>query len=117
MHQKAKDLLTGRKHDETFYPVIYGAEEDDDWTDPKVWKKVNPSLGITVSIDKIKAACQSAKQNPAEENSFRQLRLNQTVVAGRDIVLEYRPGFSSFVTDQEAWAAYELILKTLVLDK
>ena len=79
VHQKAKDLLTGRKHDATFYPVIYGAEEDDDWTDPKVWKKVNPSLGITVGIDKIKAACESAKQNPAEENSFRQLRLNQWV--------------------------------------
>jgi len=79
VHQKAKDLLAGRKHDATFYPVIYGAEEDDDWTDPKVWKKVNPSLGITVGIDKIKAACESAKQNPAEENSFRQLRLNQWV--------------------------------------
>jgi phage terminase large subunit-like protein len=79
VHQKAKDLLAGRKHDATFYPVIYGAEEDDDWTDPKVWKKVNPSLGITVGNDKIKAACESAKQNPAEENSFRQLRLNQWV--------------------------------------
>jgi len=27
----------------------------------------------------VKAACESAKQNPAEENSFRQLRLNQWV--------------------------------------
>jgi len=78
-HQKAQDILAGRKHDPTFYPVIYGAKEDDDWTDPKVWKKVNPSLGITVGIDKMKAACESAKQNPAEENSFRQLRLNQWV--------------------------------------
>ena len=78
-HQKAKDILEGRKIDPTFYPVIYGAEESDDWTDPKVWKKANPSLGITVGIDKVKAACESAKQNPAEENSFRQLRLNQWV--------------------------------------
>ena len=78
-HQKAKDILEGRKIDPTFYPVIYGADESDDWTDPKVWKKANPSLGITVGIDKVKAACESAKQNPAEENSFRQLRLNQWV--------------------------------------
>ena len=78
-HQKAKDILEGRKIDPTFYPVIYGAEESDDWTDLEVWKKVNPSLGITVGIDKVKAACESAKQNPAEENSFRQLRLNQWV--------------------------------------
>jgi phage terminase large subunit-like protein len=44
-----------------------------------VWKKANPSLGITVGIDKVEAACESAKQNPGEENSFRQLRLNQWV--------------------------------------
>lgn len=79
IHQKAKDILDGRKIDPTFYPVIYGADDGDDWTDPKVWKKANPSLGITVGIDKVKAACESAKQNPAEENSFRQLRLNQWV--------------------------------------
>ena len=78
-HQKAMDILEGRKLDPTFYPVIYGAEDSDDWTDPKVWKKANPSLGITVGIDKVKAACESARQNPSEENSFRQLRLNQWV--------------------------------------
>ena len=78
-HQKAKDILEGRKIDTTFYPVIYGADESDDWTDPKVWKKANPSLGITVGIDKVQTACESAKQNPSEENSFRQLRLNQWV--------------------------------------
>lgn len=78
-HQKAKDIIEGRKIDPTFYPVIYGADESDDWTDPKVWKKANPSLDITVGIDKVKAACESAKQNPGEENSFRQLRLNQWV--------------------------------------
>lgn len=78
-HQKAKDILEGRKIDPTFYPVIYGAEECEDWSDPKVWKKANPSLGITVSIDKVKDAFNSAKQNPGEENAFRQLRLNQWV--------------------------------------
>ena len=78
-HQKAKDILEGRKIDPTFYPVIYGADESEDWTDPKVWKKANPSLGITVGIDKVKAACESARQNPGEENAFRQLRLNQWV--------------------------------------
>lgn len=78
-HQKAKDILEGRKIDTTFYPVIYGADESDDWTDPRVWRKANPSLDITVGIDKVEAACNSAKQNPGEENSFRQLRLNQWV--------------------------------------
>lgn len=79
VHQKALDIIDGRKNDPTFYPVIYGAALEDDWTDPKVWKKANPSLGITVSMDKVKATFESARQNPAEENSFRQLRLNQWV--------------------------------------
>ena len=78
-HQKAKDILEGRKIDPTFYPVIYGASEEEDWTDPKVWLKSNPSLGETIGMDKVEAACESAKQNPGEENSFRQLRLNQWV--------------------------------------
>lgn len=78
-HEKALDILEGRKHDTTFYPVIYGASETDDWTDPEVWKKANPSLGITVALDKVKDACESARQNPGEENAFRQLRLNQWV--------------------------------------
>ena len=78
-HQKAMDILEGRKIDPTFYPVIYGAADTEDWTDPKVWKKANPSLGETIGMDKVIAACESARQNPGEENSFRQLRLNQWV--------------------------------------
>ena len=71
IHQKAKDIIEGRKIDHTFYPVIYGADEADDWTYPATWKKANPSLGITVAIDKVRDACESAKQNPGEENRFR----------------------------------------------
>jgi phage terminase len=79
IHQKAQDIIDGRKIDPTFYPVIYGADDTEDWTNPKVWKKCNPSLGETIGMDKVKTACESAKQNPGEENSFRQLRLNQWV--------------------------------------
>jgi len=42
-------------------------------------EKGQPSLGITVDIEKLRIACNSARQNPAEENIFRQLRLNQWV--------------------------------------
>ena len=79
LHQKAMDIISGRKVDPTFYPCIYGAAENEDWTDPKVWKKANPSLEITIGMDKVQAACNSARQNPGEENAFRQLRLNQWV--------------------------------------
>ena len=78
-HQKAEDILQGRKTDPTFYPVIYGASDDADWSSEDVWKKANPSLGHTIDIEKVRNAYLSAKDNPAEENIFRQLRLNQWV--------------------------------------
>jgi phage terminase large subunit-like protein len=78
-HKKAEGILDGSKIDPTYYPIIFGADMEDDWTDEKVWRKANPSLDVTVTIDKLRAACESAKQNPAEENSFRQLRLCQWV--------------------------------------
>lgn len=79
LHKKSNDLLENRKIDPTFYPVLYGISDDDDWTDEANWYKANPSLGITIDIEKVRIAFNSAKENPAEENVFRQLRLNQWV--------------------------------------
>ncbi|MBS3902277.1 MAG: terminase large subunit, partial [Dethiobacter sp.] len=79
VYAKALDILNGRKTDPTFYPVVFSTPEDADWTDPKVWKLSNPSLGITVKEEYLRAMCESAKQNPAEENHFRQFHLNQPV--------------------------------------
>jgi phage terminase large subunit-like protein len=79
VHQKADDILKGKKHDSTFYPVIYGIKDEDDWSLEENWFKANPSLGHTIPIEKVRDAFNSAKENPAEENIFRQLRLNQWV--------------------------------------
>ena len=45
IHTKAKDILENRRVDASFYPVIYGIEDDDDWSDEANWRKANPSLG------------------------------------------------------------------------
>ena len=76
LHTKAMDLLSGRRSDPSFYPVVYGLPEDADWTDESNWYKANPSLGHTISIDRVREAYQNALDNPAEENVFKQLRLN-----------------------------------------
>lgn len=78
-HQKAMDIIEGRKIDSTFYPVIYGVKDEEDWSSEENWYKANPSLGHTIDIEKVRNAFNSAKENPAEENIFRQLRLNQWV--------------------------------------
>ncbi len=61
-HQKALDIIEGRKIDPTFYPVIYGASDEDDWSSEDVWYKANPSLGYTIDIEKVQNAYISAKR-------------------------------------------------------
>ena len=45
--------------------------------------RINPSLGITIDIEKVRQAAQSAKNSEAEERLFRWLRLNQWVALKR----------------------------------
>ena len=76
LHTKALDIMNGRKNDSTFYPVVYGLAEGDDWNDEANWYKANPSLGHTIAIERVREAYKNALENPAEENVFKQLRLN-----------------------------------------
>ncbi len=91
LHQTAVDILTGAKVDPTFYAMVYGVDKDEkriwtgreyetvkeiDWTDEKLWHKVNPSLGHTVDVEKVRDQFTRAKGNPAREKNFRWLRLN-----------------------------------------
>nr|DAG75132.1 MAG TPA: Terminase large subunit [Caudoviricetes sp.] len=89
LHQKAKDILSGQKVDPTFYPVVYGLTEEDDWKDEKNWYKANPSLGQTINIERVREHFQEALENPAEEAVFKQLRLNMWV-----------SGTTSFIPEQ-----------------
>ena len=79
LHTKALDILEGRRVDPTFYPVVYGLKDDEDWEDEANWYKVNPSLGYTVDIERMRDAYREAKQNPADEVTFKWLRLNMWV--------------------------------------
>lgn len=76
LHSKALDIKAGRKKDHAFYPVVYGLTEEDDWNNEANWYKANPSLGHTISIERVREAYRNAIENPAEENVFKQLRLN-----------------------------------------
>ena len=79
VHQKALDILEGRKNDPRFYPVLFGLPDDADWTSEENWYRANPSLDHTITIDKVRDAFRKAQETPADENQFRQLRLNQWV--------------------------------------
>lgn len=89
MHDYAKNIMAGIFNDPSFYPCIYGVEDFEDWTleghpenddGPATgWWKANPSLGEHLNIERVRQAFQKALSNPAEQNNFRRLRLNQWV--------------------------------------
>lgn len=63
--------------DPSFYYFIAEAEENDDWTDPEVWAKANPSWGVTMNSEDYGQEFKEAELSNTKENSFRRYRLNQ----------------------------------------
>ncbi len=76
-HEYAVAVRDGVIDDPTFFPCIYAADVDDDWTAEETWKKANPNYGISVRPEFLREECEKAKRQPAYENTFRQLYLNQ----------------------------------------
>jgi phage terminase large subunit-like protein len=76
-HEYASHVLDGTIEDPSFFAFVRAADDDDDWTDPHIWEKANPSLGVTISREQFAEDCREAQESPAKENSFRRYRLNQ----------------------------------------
>lgn len=77
VHEYARKVKEGIFDDPSFLPVIYAADEGDDWRDSEVWAKANPGLGVTVSYDYLEGEARKAELVPAYQNTFRRLHLNQ----------------------------------------
>jgi phage terminase large subunit-like protein len=70
-------VLDGTIDDDETLVVIYAAEPEDDWTDPKVWAKANPNLGVSIKQEYLEAECRRAQESARAENDFRRYHLNQ----------------------------------------
>ena len=57
LYDRAVRVRDGITPDPAFLPIIYEAGKEDDWTDPKVWAKANPNLGISVDRDYFEREC------------------------------------------------------------
>lgn len=75
--QYALQVRDGSVPDDSFLPVIYAADPDDDWTSPATWEKANPAFNVTVMEDFYAQECAKARALPSYENTFRRLYLNQ----------------------------------------
>lgn len=79
MHKKALQVLDGTIRDDEFLAVVYSADDKADWEDPRVWKKCNPSLGITIPLSYLEGEHREAVDSPPYQNTFRRLHLCQWV--------------------------------------
>ena len=60
----------------TFYGLIYAADPDDDFSDPKVWRKANPSMGTAFPEDEFRADYEDATTDPRKMSKFLRYSLN-----------------------------------------
>lgn len=75
-HEYAEKVRDGIIEDPSFLPVIFAADEDDDWTDEKVWAKANPNLGVSVKVDFLKGQVAKARHNEVLEGNFKRFHLD-----------------------------------------
>mgnify|MGYP001760055966 FL=1 len=71
--------MDGVKEDPSTLVVYFGIADEDDWTDEKIWRKANPSLGLTPTLDYLQTEYRKAKGRPALEAVFQCYHLNRWV--------------------------------------
>ena len=73
----ARRVRDGISRDPSFLPLIYELQEGEDWKDESVWRRVNPNLDVTVTMQFLRDEFERASSSPRYENSFRNLYLNE----------------------------------------
>ena len=72
----AKAVAQDWRHDPSFFPMIYEAEAEDEWTTEETWPKANPSWGVTIDPKDFAQDCKEAQLSNTKENAFKRYRLN-----------------------------------------
>lgn len=79
LYSYGKKVREGTIDDDTFLPLIYEAEPDDDIHIEETWQKANPNYEVSITKQYFKKMAKEAKTLPSSEIAFRQLHLNQWV--------------------------------------
>lgn len=75
-HDLATKILEGVLDNDDYFAYIATIDEDDDWRDESCWIKANPSLGVTVRVELLRAECLKAQQVISDQNDFLRFRMN-----------------------------------------
>lgn len=92
IHTQCRRILAARdgsgdptEDNPIWLPVMYGMPDDPevcnetDIYDEDLWRRCNPSIGVTIPLKVVRQEAREARQSEAKERLFRWLRLNQWV--------------------------------------
>jgi len=114
IYDYAKKVESGAIEDESFLPVIYEADPEDDITDEQVWKKANPNYGVSLRKEYMQRESQRATEVPSYQNTFKRLMLNiwtenQAVwITQKDWIDNYEDFDYSTLEGSECWGGLDL---------
>lgn len=77
LHERAVKVLEGAIEDDSFFALVFAADEEDDFTDPVTWAKANPNMGVSVKESYLRTECEKAKQQPSYLNTFLRYHLDR----------------------------------------
>ena len=80
----AVKVLKGVFREDRLFAIIFTIDAGDDPMDPKVWRKANPNLGVSVLLDEFQTAARKAQAMPSAMINFLTKRLNVWVGGGSD---------------------------------
>lgn len=72
-----RKVEAGIVDDPSFYFRWWGPPEGGQWDDPETWATANPNFGVSVSPGFLESEAKKAKHQPARQNAFRRLYLNE----------------------------------------
>jgi len=64
MYEYACNITDGNFKDDHFLPIIYELDDKDEWKDPNMWEKANPSLNRIKKVNDLKRKVERAKNSP-----------------------------------------------------
>lgn len=79
MHQEMQRVSEDASRAPHIFAYMRNTPRDADPFDEENWYYANPALGDFLSVEAMRQEAKEAKNNPAQQNSFQQFRLNQWV--------------------------------------
>lgn len=74
--QDAELVMKNPDANPSYFGIIYAAGPDDDHDDPAVWRKANPSMGVTFPEEEFKADWQDSLTNSVKRSRWLRYSLN-----------------------------------------